>query len=586
MVYRAVSRIMAVLCTSMTATSPIIRSGSLNSNEGSAFTTIDGSQFNANLYAIQHDIGRMEISGTSFADNGVPPAAALQPETIQNGDRMSISDSTFQEDAYFAITNMKDAVLDLTNVVITGGEGVGIVNYSQLTADTLTITGKPGGGFVNAHDDLTLADPDARLSHAVISDNGSFGIQNQGFLSLSDSVVQGNAGDGIINENVNEATRVSIRRSAIVNNQGRGIYNRAEMDIENSTISGNDLEGINFIGSGRFLLSLNFVTVADNAGGGVWSSAPSGGTYVLLYNSIIALNPGGFGNCTGQAEWFFAGLELACDAPDSLAALGMGPLTHIGDTWVHPLLEGSSAIDIAFIRTGFACPATDQVGSTRPQPAGGRCDVGAFENTSTTTALVFVTPDAGVPGVVPLYTPTPTEAAKPIFVFNKAAYCRKGPNTLYKSIGEGQPGQQAQIEGISDPPGWYYVLLVNGQTRCFVAGTVGDITGPVDGLPVIPAPPLPVVPNAPVLNVSNQACDATQYVVRLSWKDVEGETGYRVYRDGTQIATLGAGAGSFDDNSPDYGSHSYQVEAYNAGGSAGSSVNYSTGCVYDLPRWR
>ena len=82
--------------------------GILNSNEGSAFTTIEGSQFNANLYAIQHDTGRMEISGTAFAGNGVPPAAGLQPETIQNGDRMSISDSTFQEDAYFAITNMKE----------------------------------------------------------------------------------------------------------------------------------------------------------------------------------------------------------------------------------------------------------------------------------------------------------------------------------------------------------------------------------------------------------------------------------------------------------------------------------------------
>ena len=85
--------------------------GILNSNNGTAFTTIDGSRFNGNLFAIQHDLGRMEISGTAFAGNGVPPADELRPETVLNGGRMNISDSTFQEDAYFAITNMKEGTL-------------------------------------------------------------------------------------------------------------------------------------------------------------------------------------------------------------------------------------------------------------------------------------------------------------------------------------------------------------------------------------------------------------------------------------------------------------------------------------------
>jgi hypothetical protein len=44
-------------------------------------------------------------------------------------------------------------------------------------------------------------------------------------------------------------------------------------------------------------------------------------------------------------------MRLACDAPASSAALGLGPLTPIGDTWVHPLLAGSPAIDSAFFRT-------------------------------------------------------------------------------------------------------------------------------------------------------------------------------------------------------------------------------------------
>ena len=176
--------------------------------------------------------------------------------------------------------------------------------------------------------------------------------------------------------------------------------------------------------------------------------------------------------------------------------------------------------------------------------------------------------------------PPPPAEALPSFVFTQPANCRSGPNTVYPAVEIGQTGEQAEIQGISDPPGWYYLLLPDGYTRCFVAGSNGDITGSVAGLPVIPAPPLPTPPPAPVLNVSNQTCTAFQYIVRLSWKDVESETGYRVYRDGTLIATLGADTSTYDDISPTYSSHSYQVEAYNAHGAAASSIVNSIGCVY------
>jgi len=102
----------------------------------------------------------------------------------------------------------------------------------------------------------------------------------------------------------------------------------------------------------------------------------------------------------------------------------------------------------------------------------------------------------------------------------------------------------------------------------------------VDGLSVHPAPPLPVAPAAPVLNVSNQTCDATQYVVRLSWKDVAGEDGYRVHRDGSLIATLGSGVTFYDDLSPDYKPHDYYVEAFNTAGASASATTQSPGCVY------
>ena len=84
-----------------------------------------------------------------------------------------------------------------------------------------------------------------------------------------------------------------------------------------------------------------------------------------------------------------------------------------------------------------------------------------------------------------------------------------------------------------------------------------------------------VVPTGPAGGVG---CSAVLGVTR--WQDVEGETGYRVYRDGALIATLGADAASYDDASPDLETYGYQVEAYNGYGSGGSSAKDSESCVH------
>jgi hypothetical protein len=296
-------------------------------------------------------------------------------------------------------------------------------------------------------------------------------------------------------------------------------------------------------------------------------------------NSIIALNPGGAGDCSGQAGWTFEGFNLACDAPGSMAELGLEPLTAIGGTWVHPLTEGSPAVDTAIdLPPTRNCIDHDQTGTARPQPSGGRCDIGAYELIGSPFSLE-TTP-------IPFSTITPTPAVGPVFTFTQQANCRKGPNTLYESLGFGQVGEQVPIQGLSDPAGWYYVQLPAG-TRCFAAGSTGDVSGLLDDLPVIPAPPLPVLatstppaPAAPTLSLNNQVCDATQYVVRLSWNNVEGEDGYRVYRDGSLIATLGANVTVYDDVSPDYNAHAYRVEAFNASGATSSATVGSEGCLY------
>jgi hypothetical protein len=93
--------------------------------------------------------------------------------------------------------------------------------------------------------------------------------------------------------------------------------------------------------------------------------------------------------------------------------------------------------------------------------------------------------------------------------------------------------------------------------------------------------PAPVAPAAPGgFSVSTKSCNSSQYVVTLQWSNVNGELGYRIYRDGGLIATLPENSTTYDDTSPDFNSHSYQVQSFNAAGSANSSAQNSEGCMY------
>ncbi len=54
--------------------------------------------------------------------------------------------------------------------------------------------------------------------------------------------------------------------------------------------------------------------------------------------------------------------------------------------------------------------------------------------------------------------------------------------------------------------------------------------------------------------------------MELSWADPGGETGFRLYRNGELIATLGMDVTSYTDNAPKGTALNYEVEAFNAVG--------------------
>jgi CSLREA domain-containing protein len=80
---------------------------------------------------------------------------------------------------------------------------------------------------------------------------------------------------------------------------------------------------------------------------------------------------------------------------------------------------------------------------------------------------------------------------------------------------------------------------------------------------------LPEPPEAPARLMFDTVCNTKIYQITLSWLDrADNETGYRVYRDGKLIATLGANATSYVDT-PDFGGpYTYAVEAFNEGGAS------------------
>ncbi len=123
------------------------------------------------------------------------------------------------------------------------------------------------------------SDITADLSSFIIRNSDSSGIWNNGNLSVSDSVVENNPGDGIYN---NYGT-LSLTRSSVINNTsgiwGGGIYNNefGILEITNSTIQGNTLvsgDGGGIFNRGTLAISNSIVShnkAGSGSGGGIYS---------------------------------------------------------------------------------------------------------------------------------------------------------------------------------------------------------------------------------------------------------------------------------------------------------------------------
>ncbi len=227
------------------------------------------------------------------------------------------------------------------------------------------------------------------------------------------TIKKGNSGYGGA---IHNAGILTVTNSTFTDNKasvwGGAIKNAGTLNLTNVTISGNSSKQD---GGGLYNLSgtatLNNVTITNNTadsdgngsgnGGGVFRSA---GT-VNIKNTIIAgnfdnsagTNPTKRPDCSGTLTslgYNLLGKNTGCTfTPTTGDQVGtgtspidpkLGPLQNNGGpTPTHALLSGSPAIDAGNPAVpgsgGNACAATDQRGMPRPQPVGGRCDIGAFE---------------------------------------------------------------------------------------------------------------------------------------------------------------------------------------------------------------
>ncbi len=176
--------------------------------------------------------------------------------------------------------------------------------------------------------------------------------------------------------------------------------------------------------------------------------------------------------------------------------------------------------------------------------------------TVTAQALTLQAPTAtaGPPTETPTITPTGTPTVPQVTV-SAATNCRTGPSTAFDLLYTQQPGQTSEVIGKNTATN-YWIIKYPGGT-CWLWGQYATVSGDISGLTeyALPATPTPSKPAAPTDFKATAACSpipATLTLavhVTLTWTDIApNEEGYQIFRDDVLLATLGANATSFTDD--------------------------------------
>jgi hypothetical protein len=533
----------------------------LDIRHNDAVVVLENCQVRESYRGIYLISGQLTVRNCLIAQNGYG---------ILNSGSLTLVDSTLRENALAfgsGFSNNGTALVENTNFENNGASSGGASTTAIRNSGQLEVNG--GRIANNTGDGLLIVGGRAILTGVTVENNGRAGVwQEQGATEIWSSIIRNNGGYGVIiggRSGIPDFGTLRIRNSALVANRSSGLrMDGGEVHVQNTTFSGNQGTssgggGIWQYGGSLFLLDS---TVAFNQGYGLQGnvSGVGGLTTITARRSVIALNSGD--------ECFLDPRVTAsmgtptfytCNEDWTPASLGLGTLTEDAGTLVHPILPDSPLINAG--GPVAACPANDQRGF--PRPSGSTCDVGAYEFGAGVMAIVAETPEA-TPELVAIWTETPTpEPVIPLFTFDQNANCRRGPGTSYNVTTSYARGVELEADGRNEDNTWLRLLVPNTRANCWVALSTGTLLVSLEILPIVAYPALLNPPSQ--LNINNRMCSPNGYQLRLTWaSQADGKAGFKVYRNGALLATLGATITSYEDTPPFGGPYTYAVESYSA----------------------
>jgi Right handed beta helix region len=403
-------------------------------------TTVSGDQGGGG--AVTFQIGGIDGPGPAVTLEHLNISHNAQaPGVWEHSGQVTISDSAVSDDVEFGVL-ADTGSLTVRDSTIDGNNGGGlIVSSAKATVSDSTVNDNVGTdgtpeGLDLAFGVAVLGPGSAAVTRSTISGNGLAGVYVFAGLveasaaaaaspsaSVTDSTIADSGVFGVANGPGGIAT---IDNSTISGSHGGGIYTQSsQTDITNSTISGTTKAPAEFpapagftggvvalppgVGlptvagrsasrevfpAGRQLAiasgSAKVTTASRSAKTPSADAAPIGAPTIINLSGTIVAKQAGVPDCSGLIV--DKGYNLSSDTANSckfssaehslsetdpkLAALA----DNGGATKTELPKKGSAAIDaIPAGKAGCVADAADQRGVARPQPTGGKCDIGAVE---------------------------------------------------------------------------------------------------------------------------------------------------------------------------------------------------------------